>query len=224
MNLPAPRPRSTRQALAGREFALGRVARPSMLTVGWRWRYELMLLIGIPMTAWLLVTAIGRTLTCIAFAALIALLISVRSLRNFVIACAWSVITPHRVRTGMAQAWIHSRNGRLPFVLRTTRKPFGERVHLWCRAGTCAEDFIWARHLIAAACWARDVRVLRNERYVHLVVLDVMRYAEREPVVTDPGWQYGAEIGQREGQATGVPDQPWSWPDDGSDAESDQAA
>lgn len=178
MTMPAPRPRSTRQAFAVREFALGRVARPSLLTVGWRWRYELLLSVAVPGAVWLLVHNIGALLAYVVIAGFLALVVASSSLRRLVTACAWCVITPHRVRTGMAQAWIHSRDGRMPFALCTRRKPFGERIYLWCRAGTSAEDFVWARHLIAAACWAREVRVLRSERFVHLVVLEVIRRAD----------------------------------------------
>jgi len=180
MTMPAPRPRSTRQGLADREFALGRVARPSLLTVGWRWRYELLLSVVVPGAVWLLVRAIGAPLACVVITGSLALVMASPPLRLLVTACAWCVITAHRVRTGMAQAWIHSRDGKMPFVLRTARKPFGERVYLWCRAGTSAEDFVWARHLIVAACWAREVRVLRSERFVHLVVLDVIRHADSQ--------------------------------------------
>src|SRR5215813_4653918 len=197
MTMPAPRPRSTRQAFAVREFALGRVARPSLLTVGWRWRYELLLGVAVPVAVWLLVRNIGAPLACVVMIAGFLGLVVASSPRRLVTACAWCVITPHRVRTGMAQAWIHSRDGRMPFVLCTRRKPFGERVYLWCRAGTSAEDFVRARHLIAAACWAREVHVLRSERFVHLVVLDVIRRAGSQFAGSDVSLADGAEAYSR---------------------------
>ena len=87
-------------------------------------------------------------------------------------------MTPHRVRVGCAQAWIHSRYGKIPFILLTSRQPFGERVYVWCRAGISAADFSSAHELLAAACWAQDVKVNHHARYSHLVALDVVR---REP-------------------------------------------
>jgi hypothetical protein len=96
--------------------------------------------------------------------------------RRHLLARAWCIITPHRVRVGCAQAWIHSRRGKIPIVLLTTRQPFGERVHLWCRAGTSAIDFTSARPLLTAACWARDIRVTGNERFAQLMTLDVIRH------------------------------------------------
>ena len=46
--MPSPRPRSTRQALAGLQYALGTVAPANPLVFAWRWRYELILGIGLP--------------------------------------------------------------------------------------------------------------------------------------------------------------------------------
>ena len=95
--------------------------------------------------------------------------------RRYLVARAWCIITPHRVRVGCAQAWIHSRRGKIPVVLLTTRQPFGERVHIWCRAGTSAIDFASALPLLTAACWARDIRVSGNERFAQLMTVDVIR-------------------------------------------------
>jgi len=175
MMMPAPRPRGTRQALAGREFAIGRVARPTPFAITWRWRYEALLAVVASTGSYFLADATGWMGACIVIAVTAALVILVPPLRAGAAVFAWWLVTPHRVRTGMAQAWIHSRDGKIPVVLRTTRQGFGERVHVWCRAGTSAEDFAWASHLIAAACWAREVRVSRSARYPHVVVLDIVR-------------------------------------------------
>jgi len=95
--------------------------------------------------------------------------------RRFLAARAWCIVTVHRVRTGCAQAWIHSRYGKLPFILWTRSRPSGERVYLWCRAGTSAANFSSARRLLAAACMAKDIEVSQHARYAHLIALDVIR-------------------------------------------------
>lgn len=174
------RPPHRRQALAGLQAALGSVARPNPFVVAWRWRYELILAAGVitglialsrtPAPAWVLTG-------CAAAVAAAALWRA----RRLVIARAWCVITPHRVRTGCAGAWIHSRGGKLPAVLLTTRQPFGERVRLWCHAGSCAQDFESARELLIAACWAQDMRVTCSNRYQQLVTLDVIRRPGSKP-------------------------------------------
>ena len=82
---------------------------------------------------------------------------------------------PLQLRAGCTGAWIHSRGGRLPAVLLTTRQPFGERVRLWCHAGTCGQDFESALQLLITACWARDIKVITNDSHQQLVTLDVIR-------------------------------------------------
>jgi hypothetical protein len=90
-------------------------------------------------------------------------------------ACGWQLITPHLLRSGLREALIRNRKGRQPIIMRITREPFGERVRLWCPAGTCAEDLHAARKVLRAACWAADVRVTRDKRRSHMVTLDVIR-------------------------------------------------
>lgn len=182
---PAPRPRTTRQAFAGREFAIGKVARPSLIAVAWRWRYEPLLAALASVCGYLLNASAGVLVTIVVIVAIASLVGLVPPLRAEAAAFMWWIVTPHRLRTGMAQAWIHSRNGKIPIIYRTTRQPFGERVHVWCRAGTSAEDFVWGRHLLTAACWARDVRVFRSQRYAHVVILEVIRRGEIGDSVTN---------------------------------------
>lgn len=176
--MPSPRPRSTRQAWAALELGLGTVARANLAVAAWRWRYEVLAVAGLVVT-WI---ALGVTAAAIVTAGLAAVLATMASLpagRRFLTARAWCIMTPHRIRVGCVQAWIHSRGGKIPAVLLTRRQPFGERVYLWCRAGTSAEDVSSARSLLAAACWADDVRVTRHSRYAHLVRVDVIRRNSR---------------------------------------------
>jgi hypothetical protein len=101
--------------------------------------------------------------------------------RRLLIRRAWCIITPHRLRTGFAHAWIQSRRGRLPIILATTSQPFGERVALWCVAGTSAEDLLAARDVLMVACWAADLRIVRSQTYAHMVIVDLIRRAPDSP-------------------------------------------
>lgn len=172
--MPSPRPRSTRHAQAGWEYASGRVARANPVVAAWHWRYELAGAAGLS-AAWL---ALGIATAAWLTAGLVALLITAACFppgQRFLAARMWCIVTPHRVRVGCAQAWIHSRYGKLPLIWMTRSQPFGERVYLWCRAGISAVDFSSARELLTAACWAKNVQVSRHVRYAHLVALDVIR-------------------------------------------------
>lgn len=188
--MPSPRPRNTREALAGLQYAFSTVAPANPFVFAWRWRYELILGIALP-AALIVLGGIPVMLgTLAAMAALAGAALLWPTARRYLLARLWCVITPHRVRVGCAQAWIHSRRGKIPIVLLTTRQPFGERVHLWCRAGTSAMDFTTALPLLIAACWARDIRVNANQRFAQLITLDVIRHLP-------PSQSGDTELGQR---------------------------
>lgn len=174
---PSPRHRQG-HLLAELERGLRPVARANILVLLWRWRYELALLAGLPTAIILLIGQLRSLWTSVEIAVILATLAVWPDARCWLTAHARCVITTHRLRTGCAQAWIHSRHGKLPIILLTSPKPFGERVHIWCRAGTCLEDFESARDILRSACWARDVQVTSTARYSNIVILDVIRRQE----------------------------------------------
>ena len=191
-----PRQPSDPSIMASVSSAPSSASRPGLISRLWHWRYERGLVAGVLLGA----IAIGGTLgpgwlvaTAAAMTAVLAAALAYPASRRRVIARAWCVITPHRVRTGCTQAWIQTRDGRLPTVLYTTPAAFGERVWLWCRAGMTAGDLAAARDVLRAACWASDVRVVVNDRRSHIVVLEVIRrlpagrHGEAGPA---PGWPY----------------------------------
>ncbi|HUZ38252.1 MAG TPA: hypothetical protein VMV17_18165 [Streptosporangiaceae bacterium] len=165
--------RSDAQLMAGLNDLLTPVPRARLAGADWRWRYEIALVMGAAVTVTTLLLAAGVTWTVIATSALLGLLGPPWA--DTQVAFLWRVVTPHRLRSGFAQARIQSRRGRLPLILRTTSEPFGERVRVWCPAGTSAEDLRSARALLRAACWAADVRIVPDESHSHLVTVDVIR-------------------------------------------------
>ena len=160
------------------------------------WRYELGLIAGVLLAAIGVGAALGLgwlVATAAVCLAILAVALASPASRRRIIARAWCVITPRRVRAGCTNAWIQTRDGRLPTVLYTTPAAFGERVWLWCRAGITAGDLEAAREVLRAACWASDVRVVVNDRRSHIVVLEVIRrlpagrHGDGGPA---PGWPY----------------------------------
>lgn len=158
------------------------VARPNPLVVAWRWRYEIILATGVPAGVFAVVAAGYAAWLVGTVALVVAVLTTWPGVRQAVRGRFWVVVTQHRIRRGCAEALIVNRRGRLPAVLWTRAVPYGERVWLWCRAGMTASDFEKAGPTLAVACWAAEVRVVRQERA--RVALDVIRYPERW---SDPG-------------------------------------
>ena len=174
-----PRTRARRRSeaflLADLETLLRRARRATVFGRAWWWRYELGLLIGVSLGVALLVRAVGVWWAVAAVSAVIGAFGPWPPAHRAFMAAAWRIITPHRLRVGFVEARIHSRNGRIPTILRCTQQPFGESVRLWCPAGTSVEDLRAAVSILRAACWATDIRVISHDRHAQLVTLEVIR-------------------------------------------------
>ena len=199
-----PRRPNDPSIMASLETAVSTVARPGLIARSWHWRYELGLIAGVLLAAVSVGVILGPGWLIAVAAAMVATVAAAMvwaPSRRRLIARAWCVITPHRVRTGCTHAWIQTRDGRLPAVLYTAPADFGERVWLWCRAGITAGDLEAARDILRSACWASDVRVIVNDRRSHIVVLEVIRrlpagrHAQDGP---NPAWPY-LDPGQADG-------------------------
>ena len=121
--------------------------------------------------------------------------------RQFAVDRVWCVITTHRVRVGCAEGLIYSSRGKIPVILWTSHQSFGERVLLWCRAGTSVVDFVSARAVLTAACWAQDVDIFFDTHNTHLVTLNVIRRSLGE-LISDVESRRSPE----------PPDGPHDWP------------
>ena len=161
--------------LASLEKALSSATRPNPVVAGWRWRYELALMLTLAAVTFAIVQALGAVWLRRHRHGRRGHWRCGQAGRRLLIRRAWCVITPHRLRTGCAHSWIQSRYGRLPVILFTTARPFGERVLLWCVAGISAEDLRGAKDALVAACWAADMRITASEQHAHLVIVDVIR-------------------------------------------------
>jgi hypothetical protein len=177
--------RSESQLISGLERALRPAPRTRPAGLLWRWRHELLLAAGAGTAVAVLVHVLGTEWTVILASAAVGGLGPWPPWHQPFLAGLWRWITPHRLHAGFAQARIQSRKGKVPVVLRTTSEPFGERARVWCPAGTSAEDLASARAVLRAACWAADVRVIRDDRHAHLVTVEVIR----RPALPGPGGQ-----------------------------------
>ena len=181
-----PRQPNNPSVLSSLENALNTVARPNPIVLAWRWRYELGLLAGLGFGSFAIVSALSVAWLTATWLVLVATFGVWPHGRRLLIRRVWCLVTPHRLRTGCAHAWIQSRRGRLPIIVSTTPQPFGERVTLWCVAGTSAADLIAARDVLIAACWAAGIRVIRSQNYAHVVIVDVIRRPPDQPPAPEP--------------------------------------
>lgn len=146
-----------------------------------RWRAELVLAaLAVCVVVWLraqtntlvLWLAVGGTVVVVAV---------VPFTRRFVVARFWCVLDRHRLRTCLRMAKIRTMNldGALPFMLWARPTKTGERVWLWTRAGSSAEDLENVLGYIAPACYARSARLHRVRSLSTLVAVELIR---RDPL------------------------------------------
>jgi hypothetical protein len=141
----------------------------------WRWRTELIIVGGLlAVLAWLS-RQITLTWAAVVLAAALGLIFGIPQSRRFTVRRFWCVLSRHRVQRLCWEAKLHTRSGRLPVVLWTRPTRVGERLFVWCRAGTSAEDFEQHTGELAAACYARETRVTRNPKWSQLVTIDIIR-------------------------------------------------
>ena len=143
--------------------------------VAWRWRTELAILTAAIAALWRLSYLLTLTWAAVALGGLVLAVLAVPGSRRFTARRFWCVLGRHRLQRLCYEARLHTRSGRLPLVLWTRPTKVGERAHILCRAGICAEDFEAHIGEIRAACYARDARVTRHPRWSQLVTVDVIR-------------------------------------------------
>lgn len=100
--------------------------------------------------------------------------------RRFVVSRFWCVMDRHRLRTCLRMAKIRTMNldGALPFMLWARPTMTGERVWVWLRAGSSADDLEAVLGYIAPSCYAREARLHRS-RLSTLVAVELIR---RDPL------------------------------------------
>jgi hypothetical protein len=193
------------------ESAVREVRRQGPVEFCWNWRWEFGILAVTAGLSAAIAASLGLIWLAVAAGAGLAAagaLLRWPPARKRIVARIWCIITPHRIRAGCVNAWVQTRRGRLPIILYTVPTDYGEQVQLWCRAGITAADLFAARHVLAAACWAAQVRVIPSIRHSHLVTLEVIRnpYPQRSGP-TPQGWPFSRYV---EGDATDDPEEPAS--------------
>ena len=187
-----PQGRNDPGLISSLETAVRQVRRPGPIGLAWNWRVELAIIAAVAGVSIAITGSIGLIgLAAVSGAGLAAgaALLCWPPARKQIVALAWCVITPHRVRAGCVNAWVQTRSGRLPIIWSTTPTDYGERLRLWCPAGITADDLIGASEVLAAACWAAEVRVATDARHAHLVTLAVIRNSHPERTGPTPyGW------------------------------------
>jgi hypothetical protein len=145
----------------------------------WRWSIEIVLLVLLIIT-WIRLSA---HMPNYAVAAVLVVPFAIGAnfprVRRLLAGWCWVLVVRHRFRTALVQTGVRNRSGKLPWIVAWRPIAVGERVTLLMVAGMSATDVENAADALAAACWARQVRVDKNRRSAAFVRVDVIR---RDPL------------------------------------------
>ena len=163
----------------------------------WRWRTEIAILAALGAGTWRLAQMVTLTRALIITGGALLIVAVLPWSRRYLASRAWCVLARHRLQRLCYEARLHTRTGRLPLILWIRPTKVGERAHVLCRAGICAEDFEAHIGEIRAACYAREARVSRNPRWSQLVTVDIIRHDTLAASKTVPSPLMGARDRQR---------------------------
>jgi hypothetical protein len=165
--------RRGRDELPGLVRALVAPKRPSPLVALYQWRYEILLVVGLPAAALAVDRAIGVLGLLAVTGVLVAVVAGVPAVRRWVRVRARTVLVQHRLRTAFAQAPLYSAGGRRPAILWASPGDDEVRVLVWCPAGLDLRTVRAQRRRFAAACLAEEVAIVEHPRYGHLLRVTV---------------------------------------------------
>ena len=118
--------------------------------VAWRWRTELAIFTAAGASLW----ELAHLITFCWAAVLTGLVLTGAACLPWTRRRFWCLLARHRIQRLCYEARLHTRSGRLPLVLWVRPTKVGERLHVLCRAGICAEDFEAHIGELRAACGA----------------------------------------------------------------------
>lgn len=146
-----------------------------------RARAELFVLGTGMVTDWWLTTLMPAVWAGITVIATVLVAFAIPASHRFLMARVWCVLDRHRLRLCLRQTKVRTMNmdGSLPLLLWARPTKIGERVWIWVRAGSSAEDIDDAVEYIAPACYARDARIVRVRKLTTIVGIDIIR---RDPL------------------------------------------
>jgi hypothetical protein len=145
--------------------------RPGLLEIAVRWRLELLAAAAIA-GIW---SQVGTAVIGVVAAVALVVVATVPAARQIAMRSWEVVVVPHRVRSALLHAGVADRHGRLPWVLWAVPAGSIVRVDLGLRAGIIPDDVAGAAPVIATACGAAQVAVIRIPHRPDRVTLLIAR-------------------------------------------------
>jgi hypothetical protein len=144
-----------------------------------RWRAEILIL-AVLLTAWVwLVERMPNWAAGTTLGGVVLVLIVWPASRRYLVHRGYAVMVRHRLRSTFVERRVMNYSGNLPLLLWARPTPVGEKVWVLLRAGIDPHDIELAASYYAVSGWARDARVVPNQRLAAIVVVEIVR---RDPL------------------------------------------
>jgi len=131
--------------------------RPGLITLAWRWRTEIALIVALVGLEYGLAQVMGLFSGILVSVAAAEILYAVPTTRRWILRRGWCVLTRHRLYSVFQETRTTTLKGRLPLIMRVSPTDYGERVVVWCRAGISVERLQGIESEIRDACMADEV-------------------------------------------------------------------
>lgn len=131
--------------------------RPGLITLAWRWRTEITLIVALIGLEYLLTRVMALITSILVTAAAVGILCAIPITRGWMIRRGWCLFARHQLYGVFRETRTTTRMGRLPLIMRVSPTDHGERVVVLCRAGISVERLQVIESEIGDACMADEV-------------------------------------------------------------------
>jgi hypothetical protein len=131
--------------------------RPGLITLMWRWRSEIAIIVALLVFEYVLAKVMGLIGGVLVILATAGVLWVVPATRRWMLRRCWCLFTRHQLYAVFRETGTTTRMGRLPLIMRVSPTDQGERVAVWCRAGIPVEQLQEIESEIRDACMANEV-------------------------------------------------------------------
>jgi hypothetical protein len=152
-----------------------------MTTWALRWRTEITMLVIAVVVSQALAAGASHKATLVRALITASVIMAQRETRGWVVDHAHCLLTRHRLYDALEEVQAEFGAGPLPLVLRVKPCAAGEQAFLWRRGEITGAVLYNRANQLAAACWAKEVRVFLSPRWASLMIIEVVRREEQPP-------------------------------------------
>jgi hypothetical protein len=131
--------------------------RPGLITLAWRWRTEIVLIVALVGLEYVLAQVIALISAIVVTVAAAELLYAVPTTRRWMFRRGRCLFTRHRLYSVFRETRTTTLKGRIPLIMRVSPTDRGDCAVVLCRAGISVEQLQKIKMEIRDACMANDV-------------------------------------------------------------------